>query len=82
MTETAPQKPLNILFAFDDVDLENSSEENLRKIKEIIYNYNYYYNYYYLTGWREKMLNLSAKIGVDVLKKMKSPGCKWLHLVK
>ena len=29
---------------------------------------------------RDGILSLMAKIGVNILKKLKSPGCKWLDL--
>src|ERR1700747_1174266 len=52
----------NLIYQFDEIDFENSSDENKKKILDIwkdyynyyyyyyyynYYNYNYYYNYYY-----------------------------------
>lgn len=32
------------------------------------------------SAYRHELLKLTAQIGVEVLKEMKSPGCKWLYL--
>lgn len=66
-------------FCIDNIDIEKLKE----KFKNYNYNYYYYYSYsYYRPEVKNSILNLSAKVAVDALKKLKSPGCKWLDLVK
>ena len=73
--------------------IENTDREVLKaKFKNCYYYYHHYYhdyyhyyhNYYQIfhPDFKNILLNLSAKVAVDVLKKLKSPGCKWLDVVK
>lgn len=42
----------------------------------------YAYAYAYTYAYRHELLKLTAQVGLDVLIELKSPGCKWLDILK